>query len=333
MTTKVDQTISSPLLSVRDLHVTFRSKHTEVTPVDGVDLEVAPGEILGLAGESGSGKSLTLRAILGLLPRGGSAKGDLRFAGDNGELVPYDPAAVRGSGMSMVFQEPMTALNPTMRVGDLIALGAQIHQGMSKADAMTEAVDLMREVGIPVPERRARSWPHELSGGLRQRVMIATALSTKPRLLLCDEPTTALDVTVQRQILSLLRRLAEERQMSMIFVTHDLPVLASIADRIAVMYAGRVVEINDSRELFRRPKHPYTHALMHSAPVIDVTEERLVGIEGRPPDPRRFPVGCRFADRCSFVADGCEDAPYRLGEIVDSSGTACVRELDLKGVR
>jgi len=324
---------SKPLLSVENLHVTFHTKHSEVTPVDGVDLEVAPGEILGLAGESGSGKSLTLRAILGLLPRGGTSTGDLRFSSDGQAPVAYEPKSVRGAGMSMVFQEPMTALNPTMRVGDLIALGARIHRGLSKAEAHAEAVNLMREVGIPVPERRARSWPHELSGGLRQRVMIATALSTNPRLLLCDEPTTALDVTVQRQILTLLRRLAEERQMGMIFVTHDLPVLASIANRIAVMYAGRVVEKNTASELFKRPKHPYTHALMHSAPVIDVTEARLVGIDGRPPDPRRFPDGCRFADRCTFVDERCATASYTLGETVGDSATSCIHELDLEGVR
>ena len=322
------------MLSVSDMHVSFSGRRGTVTPVDGVDLRVAQGEVLGIVGESGSGKSLTLKAILGLLPRGGFVSaGDLRFSGEGGEPQPYDPVAVRGHGMSMIFQEPMTALNPTMRVRDLIGLGLRLHHGYSRAQARAEVVELMREVGIPAPERRARAWPHELSGGLRQRVMIATALATRPRLLLCDEPTTALDVTVQRQILTLLRRLVVERGMSMIFVTHDLPVLGQLADRIAVMYAGRIIEIDQTARLFRRPRHPYTHALMHSAPVIDATEETLAGIGGRPPDPRAFPPGCRFADRCPHVVRECRYAPYRLVPAGERAASACIREIELQGVR
>ena len=322
------------MLSIRDLHVSFRGREGTVTPVDGVDLDVAGGEVLGIAGESGSGKSLTLKAILGLLPRGGFVSaGELRFSEDGGPPQPYHPATVRGHGMSMVFQEPMTALNPTMRVGDLIGLGPRLHHGRSRAQARSEAVELMREVGIPAPERRARAWPHELSGGLRQRVMIATALSTRPRLLLCDEPTTALDVTVQRQILMLLRKLVAERGMSMVFVTHDLPVLGQLADRIAVMYAGRIVEVDRASSLFRRPRHPYTHALMHSAPVIDAVSDTLAGIGGRPPDPRAFPRGCRFADRCSHAVPECGDAPYRLAVSDGIAASACIRSLELRGIR
>ena len=321
------------VLSIRDLHVSFSGRGGRVSPVDGVDLDLAAGEVLGIAGESGSGKSLTLKAVVGLLPRGGAATGDLRFAPDDGELLAYDPVEVRGRGISMIFQEPMTALNPTMRVGDLIGLGTRINRDRSKQQARAEAVELMREVGIPAPERRARSWPHELSGGLRQRVMIATALSTRPRVLLCDEPTTALDVTVQRQILALLRRLVDKRQMSMIFVTHDLPVLGQLADRIAVMYAGRIVEVNEARTLFRAPKHPYTHALMHAAPVIDVAEERLEGISGSPPDPTEFPDGCRFRDRCPHSLPECAGASYRLIESDAGAASACIRSLELAGVR
>ena len=323
---------ATPVLSVRDLHVGFAGHEGIVTPVDGVDLDLGEGEVLGIAGESGSGKSLTLKAIVGLLPRGGAITGDLRFASDGGEPLPYDPAEVRGRGISMVFQEPMTALNPTMRVGDLVGLGTQINRGLSKKQARSEAVELMRQVGVPAPERRARSWPHELSGGLRQRIMIATALSTRPRVLLCDEPTTALDVTVQRQILTLLRRLVDERQMSMILVTHDLPVLGHLADRIAVMYAGRFVEVNEARTLFRAPKHPYTHALMHAAPVIDLVEE-LEGISGHPPDPRQFPDGCRFRDRCRHALPECAGASYRLVESGGGAASACIRSLELVGVR
>ena len=321
------------VLSIRDLHVGFTGHRGSVTPVDGVDLDLAEGEVLGIAGESGSGKSLTLKAIIGLLPRGGAIRGDLRFSGDDGPPAPYDPVEVRGRGISMVFQEPMTALNPTMRVGDLIGLGIRLHGGRSRREAREEAVELMREVGIPLPERRARAWPHELSGGLRQRVMIATALSTRPRVLLCDEPTTALDVTVQRQILRLLRSLVDERGMSMIFVTHDLPVLGEVADRIAVMYAGRIVEANEARTLFRAPLHPYTHALMHAAPVIDVAEERLEGISGRPPDPREFPDGCRFRDRCRHAVPECAGASYRLADVGGGAASACIRTLELAGVR
>ena len=321
------------VLSIRDLHVTFSGPGDEVTPVDGVDLDLRAGEVLGVAGESGSGKSLTLRAIMGLLPRGGSVRGDLRFASGDAPPAPYDPTEARGRGMSMVFQEPMTALNPTMRVGDLVGLGPRMHAGRTRAQARAEAIEVMRVVGIPLPERRARSWPHELSGGLRQRVVIAAALSTRPRLLLCDEPTTALDVTVQRQILALLRRLVDERHMSMIFVTHDLPVLGQLADRIAVMYAGRVVEVNDARTLLRAPRHPYTHALMHAAPVIDAASERLEGISGRPPDPRRFGGGCRFRDRCVHALPECGQAPYRLADANAGAASACIRSLELVGVR
>ena len=233
----------------------------------------------------------------------------------------------------MIFQEPMTALNPTMRVGDLVSLGIRLRGGVSKRQARAEAVELMGKVGIGMPERRARAWPHELSGGLRQRVMIATALSVKPRVLLCDEPTTALDVTVQRQILSLLRDLVDQFGMSMIFVTHDLPVLSQLADRIAVMYAGRLVEVSDTQTLFRSPQHPYTHALMRSAPVIDVRSEALTGIGGRPPDPADFGAGCRFRDRCAHALAECAEAPYLLADTGDGTLSACIRQLDLEGVR
>ncbi|MXW35072.1 MAG: ABC transporter ATP-binding protein [Acidimicrobiaceae bacterium] len=321
------------MLSIRNLQVSFAFQHGTIVPVDGVDLDLGEGEVLGIAGESGSGKSLTLRSIIGLLPRGASATGDLRFSVDGGSPAAYDPAEVRGRSISMVFQEPVTALNPTMRVGDLVSLGIRLRGGRSKRRARTDAIDLMRQVGIPMPGRRARAWPHELSGGLRQRVMIATALSTRPRLLLCDEPTTALDVTVQRQILNLLSGLVAELGMSMIFVTHDLPVLRQLADRIAVMYAGRIVEVNDTEALFSAPRHPYTHALMRAAPVIDIRNEELAGIGGRPPDPRNFGGGCRFRDRCAHALPECVEASYRLVATSDGAASACIRQLDLAGVR
>lgn len=321
------------LLSLEDLHVTVPVRDGELTPVDGISLEVKRGEVLGIAGESGSGKSLTLKAILGLLPLGSRVDGEIRFSPDGSPPETFDPVDLRGHGISMIFQEPMTALNPTMRVGNLIALGYRLHHDVTRAEAKVEAIRLMREVGIPAPERRYKSWPHQLSGGLRQRVVIAAALSTRPKLLLCDEPTTALDVTISRQILALLKRLADDRDMGLIYVTHDLPVLGQFADRIGIIYAGRLVEVSPTEILFSSPKHPYTHALLHSAPVLDRTADRLEGIGGRPPDPRSFPPGCRFSPRCPYAAPECDEAPYRLAPVDDTTASACIFNHELAGVR
>lgn len=312
------------LLEVEELHIGFASGRRRVTPVDGVSLTLSRGEALGIAGESGSGKSLTLKAIIGLLPPGAIVDGGLRFALDGEAPIPYTPAEVHGHGISIIFQEPMTALNPTMRVGDLVAEGPRIHLGLNKEAARERAVELMRQVGIPDPERRARMWPHQLSGGLRQRVMIATALSTEPRLLLCDEPTTALDVSIQDQILGLLQDIRTRLGMSIIFVTHDLAVLGELCDRLAVMYAGRIVETGPVDEVFADPRHPYTEALMHSVPSFAASTEKLEGIEGRPPDPRDFPPGCRFAPRCRYAQDDCTTAGHELVEIAEGRATACI---------
>ncbi len=307
------------LLEIEDLAVTLRAGPREITPVDGVSLAVLPGEALGVVGESGSGKSLTLKAIVGLLPPAARTAGALRLDGRR-----YAPEAVRGRGIAMIFQEPMTALNPTMRVGDLIAEPLRLHRGVSRRAGRERAIELMRQVGIPDAPRRARAWPHELSGGLRQRVMIAAALATEPRLLLCDEPTTALDVCVQDQILGLLRTLVRERGMSMLFVTHDLAVIGELCDRVAVMYAGRVVEIGATDAVLAAPHHPYTDALLRSAPSFADSSERLRDIAGRPPDPRAFPPGCRFAPRCAFARDDCRGADGRLVPSDDGRWTACI---------
>ena len=282
------------------------------------------GEALGIAGESGSGKSLTLKSIIGLLPPAAIVGGDLRFTLDREEPVNYEPAEVQGHGISMIAQEPMTALNPTMRVGDLIAEGPQIHQELSRSEARGRAIELMRLVGIPTPERRARMWPHQLSGGLRQRVMIATALSTEPKLILCDEPTTALDVSIQDQILGLLQDIRTRLEMAIVFVSHDLAVLGELCDRIAIMYAGQIVETGPVDELFEDPKHPYTEALMHSVPSFAETTEELEGIEGSPPDPGAFPAGCRFAPRCDYARDDCRSAPFELRSTSPGRETACI---------
>jgi oligopeptide/dipeptide ABC transporter ATP-binding protein len=341
----MDPPMNRPLLSVDNLSVRLTHTGRTVTPVDSVSFTLAEGEALGIVGESGSGKSLTLRAILGLLPPGGDIDGSITFSPTEvttpialgaEELTSApsaertDPEHGRRQGIGMIFQEPMTALNPTMRVGDLIAEGARNRAGLSRAAARGRAVDLLRAAGVPEPDRRARMWPHQLSGGLRQRVMIAAALSTDPALLLCDEPTTALDVTVQDQILGLLTRLRHDLNMAMIFVSHDLAVVAEVCDRIAVMYAGRIVETGTVHDVLTRPSHPYTAALLASAPSFHGGAETLAGIGGRPPDPRAFPPGCRFAPRCSFARDDCRQTPHRL-TLYGPGATACIHPDVLTG--
>ena len=323
--------MSSKLLEVTDLRVTMRRSGMEVTPVDGVSFSVDRGEILGVVGESGSGKSLTLRAIIGLLPTGGRVSGELRFSADYEPLRQYVPNDVRGGGISIVFQEPMAALNPTMRVGDLIGEGVRAKGGLSRSDIRRRTVELMQLVGIPDAKRRARAWPHQLSGGMRQRVMIAAALSTQPRLLLCDEPTTALDVSIQDQILGLLLELRRELEMAIIFVSHDLAVIGELCDRIAVMYAGQIVEIGAVEAITTSPQHPYTEALLGSVPSFHSTSPELIGIEGRPPDPRAFPEGCRFADRCRYAEADCRVSPYELVSRSPSQATACIHPEALEG--
>ena len=323
--------MSGNLLEVTDLRVTFDVHGSQVTPVDGVSLTLERGEALGIAGESGSGKSLSLKSIIGLLPPNATVGGDLRFALDREAPIPYTPADVHGHGISIIFQEPMTALNPTMRVGDLIAEGPKLHKGVGKKEAEERAIQLMRLVGIPTPERRARMWPHQLSGGLRQRVMIATALSVEPQLLLCDEPTTALDVSIQDQILGLLQELRTRLDMAIIFVSHDLAVLGEICDRLAIMYAGRIVETGPVDEVFADPQHPYTEALMTSVPSFGATTDKLIGIEGRPPDPRNFPPGCRFAPRCDYAQEDCASAEHHLAAVGPGRTTACIHPELIQG--
>jgi oligopeptide/dipeptide ABC transporter ATP-binding protein len=316
--------VSKRLLEIADLEVTVQRRGREITPVDGVSLTLDRGEILGIAGESGSGKTLTLRSILGMLPHGSRIRGDLRFALADDPPAPFSPDAVHGHGISIIFQEPMTALNPTMRIGDLIAEGPRIHKGLDKAEGRARAIELMKLVGIPNPERRSKMWPHQLSGGLRQRVMIATALSTEPKLVLCDEPTTALDVSVQDQILGLLQDLRNRLDMAIIFVSHDIAVLGELCDRLAIMYAGQIVEIGPTDDVIADPKHPYTAALMSSVPSFQKSEDDLVGIPGHPPDPESFAPGCRFAPRCAFAQPDCRTARYDLVEVSAMRATSCI---------
>ena len=315
-----------PVLEVRDLRVQISGRRGVVRAVDGVSLEVASGEALGLVGESGSGKSMTLRAIIGVLPAEGRVTGG-QILLDGVDLVPLrqsDLNHIRGPKIAMIFQEPMSALNPVMRVGHQIAEGPRVHLGYSKAKAAERALELMQRVGIPDPERRFRAYPHEFSGGMRQRVMIAIALSCDPEIILCDEPTTALDVTIQDQILRLLSRLCRDSGVSLIFVTHDLPVVGEICDQVAVMYGGQLVERGAVRDVLLDPRHPYTLGLVRSAPDVEEVRESLVPIPGAPPSLVTPPSGCRFHPRCGFAEEDCKVTETPLRVLPGGRSTACL---------
>ena len=297
-----------PLLRIDDLRVRFRTPRGFVEAVNGVSFDVLPGETLAVVGESGSGKSVTSMAVLGLLPNPPASVdgGSVRFRGE--ELVGATPArlrALRGNQIAMIFQEPMTSLNPVFSVGDQIGESLELHRGFSASEARAEAERLLELVGIPEPKRRLDEYPHQLSGGMRQRVMIAMALACRPALLIADEPTTALDVTVQAQILELLAELQQATGMSILLITHDLGVVAETARRVVVMYAGSVVERAFVEELFERPRHPYTAGLLLSVPHLEANDEALRPIEGVVPDAGNLPSGCRFHPRCPFAMPVC----------------------------
>jgi len=300
------------ILEVRDLHVRIASRRGIVRAVDGVSFEVAPCTTLGVVGESGSGKSVTALSIMRLVASPGRiASGSIRYAGrDLLALRPAEMRAIRGNRIAMIFQEPMTSLNPVFTVGDQVAEAVRLHQRASRQKARAIAIEMFRRVGIPSPEDRIDAYPHQLSGGMRQRVMIAMALACKPDLLIADEPTTALDVTIQAQILELLRSLQRELGMSILLITHDLGVVAETCDEVIVMYAGRIVERARTEALFAAPRHPYTAGLLRSVPSYgDATEvarrTRLVEIQGMVPALAELPVGCKFADRCPAAAERC----------------------------
>ena len=320
----------TPILEVRDLKVEIPLTRGTVHAVQSASFTVEAGQALGLVGESGCGKSMTLRAILGLLPQPGHITGgEIRFEGD--DLANADAKRlrdVRGARIAIIFQEPMTALNPVMRVGDQIAEGPRVHLRKSRSEARKTALELMRKVGIPDPARRAQAYPHELSGGMRQRVMIAIALSCEPRLILCDEPTTALDVTIQDQILKLLSAMRRDLGVSVVFVTHDLAVVAETCERIAVMYAGQVVETGTVDEVFRAPRHPYTLGLLRSVPRFDVVRQSLDSIPGQPPDLVAPPTGCPFQPRCGFAREDCLEGDFPLRRLGPGRATACIHDDD-----
>ncbi|GJF02470.1 ABC transporter ATP-binding protein [Pseudonocardia sp. D17] len=310
---------TGPLLQVDGLRTGFRSSEGTAWAVDDVSFQLEQGRTLGIVGESGSGKTMLARSIMGLLPRANiECSGQVLFRGLRlDQMQPSELRRIWGTEMSMVFQDPMTSLNPVVRVGRQITEVLRAHRRMTRSAADDAAVELMRSVRIPEPERRAREYPHQLSGGMRQRIGIAIALVCGPRLLIADEPTTALDVTVQSQILDLLQQQQSERFMAMILVTHDLGVVAGRADDIAVMYAGQIVEQGPARSVFRTPRMPYTDALLRSIPrVDDPSHTRLAAIAGRPPALLDRPPGCRFAPRCPSAQDRCrQDAPPLVGGV------------------
>ena len=315
----------TPLLAVRDLRVRFTTEDGVVGAVDGVSYTVEPGGALGIVGESGSGKTVANLAVMGLLRHPHAAvTGRVELDGrDLLSLPEREMRRVRGNDVAMVFQDPLSSLHPLKRVGAQLAEAVRAHQGVSRAAAHARAVELLRMVELPEAERRVRAHPHELSGGMRQRVMIAMALANEPRLLIADEPTTALDVSVQAQILALLQRLRAELGMALVIVTHDLGVVAQTADAVAVMYAGRIVEQAPVRTLFDGPEHPYTWGLLRSLPRIDAPPaERLVPIEGRPPSLIARPAGCAFHPRCPHVREPHTRVDPRLAPVEDDPAHA-----------
>jgi peptide/nickel transport system ATP-binding protein len=318
----------SPLLQIEGLKVTFRGREKRIThAVDAVDLTLRHGMTLGLVGESGCGKSVTSLAVMGLLPRMQTEiAGRVRFEGiDLLALPDRQMRDLRGARLAMVFQEPMTSLNPSYTIGEQIIEAVVRHRGLSRRDARAHAIEMLRRVKIPAPEQRIDDYPHKLSGGMRQRVMMAIALSCEPQLLIADEPTTALDVTIQAQILDLLRELKATTLSAIILITHDLGVVAETCDEVAVMYAGEIVERAPVEAVFARPGHPYTVGLLGSIPRLDRRTERLATVEGRVPDMTTLPAGCRFAPRCPFAGEICVSAPPPLVPIGEHHWTRCVR--------
>jgi len=327
------------ILDVKGLRTVFRIRAGEMTAVNGIDLTVAAGETLALVGESGSGKSVTSLSVMRLLTRkiGVIAAGSIRLKRKNGavsdlvSLSEQEMRSIRGDDIGMVFQEPMSSLNPVYTIGDQISEPIRVHRGADRKAAMNAAVTLLESVGIPDAKRRAGQYPHELSGGMRQRATIAMALACDPTLLIADEPTTALDVTIQAQILDLLQKLQRERGMAMLFVTHNLGVVAEIAHRVAVMYAGRIVETGPVDEVFRNPKHPYTMGLLASMPKLgDASRmkqagEKLAAIPGVVPSLMNMPAGCAFSPRCKFAIDDCRTAVPPLADVNSSHQSRCIR--------
>ncbi len=314
------------ILEVENLRTVFKSRGQEVHAVRGVSLTVEEGEILGLVGESGSGKSVTMKAVLGILPENAEVQSDsLKLNGaELSGLKEEEYRKLRGKDMTMIFQDPMTALNPLVKIGKQLEEVILRHSSCSKSEAREKGVEMLRKVGIPMPEQRMKQYPHEFSGGMRQRVLIAMALACEPNLLIADEPTTALDVTIQAQILDLLKELKEEYHTSIVLITHDMGVVATVCSKVAIMYGGLIMECGTSEEVFYHPKHPYTKALLKAIPSLDLKEgERLQSIAGLPPSLNNPPVGCPFAARCGYAEDRCRKELPEYQEFSENHRAMC----------
>ncbi|QKW08961.1 ABC transporter ATP-binding protein [Streptomyces sp. NA04227] len=314
------------LLEVRDLHVEFRMRDGVSRAVNGVTYGVDEGETLAVLGESGSGKSVTAQAVMGILdsPPGRITRGEIVFQGENLLKMPEKQRRkVRGAKMAMIFQDALSSLNPVLTVGDQLGEMFVVHRGMSRKDARVRAVELMDRVRIPAAKERVGQYPHQFSGGMRQRIMIAMALALEPALIIADEPTTALDVTVQAQVMELLAELQSELGMALILITHDLGVVADVADRIAVMYAGRIVESAPVHDIYKAPAHPYTKGLLESIPRLDQKGQDLYAIKGLPPNLMRIPPGCAFHPRCPYARDVCLTDEPPLYQVSAERGSAC----------
>jgi len=325
---KIENSKNRPLLEVRDLSIHFFTEEGVIQAVENVNFEIYPGEILGLVGESGCGKSVTGLSLLRLIPipPGRIVSGDILF--DGRRLLPLEEKEmerVRGNDISMIFQEPMTSLNPVFTIGDQIMEAILLHQGSDKTEARRRAIEMLDRVKMPSPEKRIDSYPHQLSGGMRQRVMIAMALSCQPKLLIADEPTTALDVTIQAQVLQLLKEIQREMGMSVMLITHDLGVVSEIADRVAVMYAGRIFEYGPIEAIFGKMRNPYTRGLMTSIPQLTEKKDRLNAIPGQVPDPMDLPMGCKFHPRCYLMIEECKKEEPPLFQVNGDHFSRCIR--------
>lgn len=314
------------VLEVKNLKTVFKSRGQEVQAVRGVGFSVGKGEIMGLVGESGSGKSVTMKAVIGILPDNATISSDsLKLNGKElTELSKNEYRKLRGKEMTMIFQDPMTALNPLKKIGKQLEEVILRHSDCTKQEAREKAIEMLRKVGIPVPEQRIKQYPHEFSGGMRQRVLIAMALACEPQLLIADEPTTALDVTIQAQILDLLKDLQKEYDTSIVLITHDMGVVATVCDKIAIMYGGLIMETGMTDEIFSNPKHPYTKALLRAIPSVDLKEgERLQSIEGLPPSLVNPPAGCPFAERCEYATERCFKEMPQYKEFSETQRAMC----------
>jgi oligopeptide/dipeptide ABC transporter ATP-binding protein len=321
--------VTKPLLEIKNLVTEFHTEEGVIPALSDVSLTLNAKETLGIVGESGCGKSVTALSVMRLLPYSGKiSRGNILFQGqDLLKKSEKEMRGIRGKDISMIFQEPMTSLNPVYTIGDQVAETILIHSKTSKKEAMLQAVEALKTVGIPLPERRIKEYPHQLSGGMRQRVMIAMALSCNPKILIADEPTTALDVTIQAQILRLMMKLKEEMGTAIILITHDLGVVAEMAERVAIMYAGKIVEESDVKSIFENPLHPYTESLLKSIPSIEQKQGKLHVIKGSIPHPLEMPAGCSFNPRCLYTEDICREKPPDLKTVASGHYVRCwIRE-------